>query len=161
MKSDFLALSVAVTCFFPRIHPQLFVSASEDNGGDLVGVDLDGGDDPFVIAGYLPEYRAYIDIDAAAIHLTDLMLFSLTPESIMKYSSQSGGGCCLSSEHYDKIREAKSYKRNHHQRKNEARTDMRLFVTIGGGGRSDGFGHVVAGDSQVQLQFMEGIIQLW
>jgi len=114
--------------------------------------DTDG--EAVVVAGYLPDYRAYIDINAAAIHLTDLMLFSMTPESILQQSSSSSPGrCCVSSEHYAKVREARSYARQHSKK-------MRVLLTIGGGGRSNGFREVVTGKSEIQRRFLENLLEL-
>ena len=143
MKSIFLALLIAGSCLFPFVHPQHHsVSASDDANGAS-----------FVIAGYLPDYRAYINVNATAIHLTDLMIFSLTPESILQSSSSP---CCLSSDHYDKIRKARSYKREQQHSK-----QIRLLLTVGGGGRSNGFRDVVTGNSQMQRQFIKRLVQLW
>ena len=110
--------------------------------------------DSFVIGGYLPDYRTYINTNATATHLTDLMLFSLTPESVMKQHTR--GGCCLSSDHYDKVRQARSFKNELQQSK-----QIRLLLTVGGGGRSDGFGEIVTGSSETQHQFIKKLVQLW
>ena len=121
----------------------------------------------FVIAGYLPDYRTYININATAPLLTDLMLFSLTPETILEYddskkASGSAGGCCLSSEHYDKFRQARSYK-NHLLQQAEAsnKQQLRLLLTVGGGGRSNGFNRVVMGDIDLQRKFAKNLVQVW
>ena len=55
----------------------------------------------FVVGGYLPDYRAYINVNATAPFLTDLILFSIQP---------SGDGCCLDENHYRLAREAQAYK---------------------------------------------------
>lgn len=46
----------------------------------------------FIVAGYLPDYRSYINMNVTSLHLTDVMLFSLTrnpgvvsQKSIMHY----------------------------------------------------------------------------
>jgi hypothetical protein len=150
-----------------------------------------GPPSPFVIAGYLPDYRDYVDVNESAVLLTDVMLFSLTPESIfLRYPSSSGGGmtgggaegtggggCCLSSRHYDKIRKARSHGREQRRRRRRRRTTtvdddddddddddgegIRILVTIGGGGRSEGFRDVVSGTRQFQRRFIGGMVQLW
>ena len=107
-------------------------------------------DEPFVLSGYLPDYRSYINVNATAIHLTDLMLFSVTPETIL-----SNDGCCLSSDHYDLIRKARSYKM---EEKNEV---LWLLVTVGGAGRSNGFAEIIGGNAQLQGKFVDGLIKLW
>jgi hypothetical protein len=165
--------------------------------GDGDGGGGDGGrrrppppPSPFVIAGYLPDYRDYVDVNESAVLLTDVMLFSLTPESIfLRYPSSSGGGmtgggaggtggtggggCCLSSRHYDKIRKARSHGREQRRRRRRRRTNtvddddddddegIRILVTIGGGGRSEGFRDVVSGTRQFQRRFIGGMVQLW
>ena len=107
-------------------------------------------DEPFVLSGYLPEYRSYINVNATAIYLTDIMLFSVTPETIISHD-----GCCLSSDHYDLIRKARSYKM---EEKNEV---LRLLVTVGGAGRSNGFANIVGGNAHLQGKFVEELIKLW
>ena len=53
---------------------------------------LDKDDAPFIVGGYLPDYRSYINVNSTAIHLTDIMLFSLTPESILQYDAAINAG---------------------------------------------------------------------
>ena len=114
----------------------------------------------FIIGGYLPDYRSYINVNASAIHLTDLMIFSLTPEAILQYKTSSvGGACCLSSHHFDQARKAKSYKREHNI--DGRHPDLRLLLTVGGGGRSNGFDNIVSGSSQVQREFVEALAHVW
>ena len=131
---------------------------------------LDKDDAPFIVGGYLPDYRSYINVNSTAIYLTDIMLFSLTPEPILQYDAaiksggdtpsddNTSGGCCLSSHHYEQIRKAKSYKREQqlHQRDNV--NDLRLLLTVGGGGRSNGFADFVVNR---QHEFVNGLVQLW
>ena len=155
MKSRRLVL-VLITSLFPINTPRQLASAAED--GAAV--------EPFVVAGYLPDYRDYINVNATAIHLTDLMLFSLTPESILvRYysgdiilpsSPNQNVECCLSSEHFDTARKAKSYKQQYQPTMN-----IRILVTIGGGGRSNGYRNIVTGSAKVQRQFIKGLVQLW
>jgi len=122
-------------------------------------VSSSSAEDDFVVGGYLPDYRTYININATAPHLTDLMLFSLTPESVLQFASpESGKGsevCCLSSDHYELIRKAKSYKRE--QKKDE---NLRLIVTVGGGERSKGFVDVVIGSTHLQEKFVKGLVKV-
>ena len=132
---------------------------------------LDKDDAPsFIVGGYLPDYRSYINVNSTAIHLTDIMLFSLTPESVLKYhaaikagdnpSAADSGGCCLSSNHYEQIRKAKSYKREQQQllQQRDNVDELRLLLTVGGGGRSDGFADSVVNR---QNEFVKGLVQLW
>ena len=117
----------------------------------------------FVIAGYLPDYRTYININATAPLLNDLMLFSLTPETILEYDESSGsGGCCLSSEHFDKFREARAFKKNLlDQVEASNKQQLRLLLTVGGGGRSNGFHGIVMGDIDLQRKFAKNLVQVW
>jgi len=154
MKSINRALLIAGCCLFPFIHPRRHgASAASDSSEEAAASSS------FVIAGYLPDYRSYIDVNATAMHLTDLMLFSLTPESIILRTSSSspGEGCCLSSDHYDQIRKARAYKRERRRRSSER---IRLLITVGGAGRSDGFRDVVTGKPQIQRQFLKNLVQL-
>ena len=138
----------------------------------------DAAKNNFIIGGYLPEYRSYINLNATSIHLTDLILFSLTPESILQYSSSTTSStlsCCLSSEHYNLMRKAKTYKKEQQQsyqqtninsqtnndNRNQLTPELRLLITVGGGGRSQGFVDVIAGNSQIKKQFLKGLRQLW
>ena len=118
-------------------------------------------DDDFVVGGYLPDYRTYININATAPHLTDLMLFSLTPESVLQYASPESGKssevCCLSSDHYDQIRKAKAYKKDHVLKKDE---NLRLLLTVGGGERSKGFEDVVMGSTHLKEKFVKGLVKV-
>jgi hypothetical protein len=61
----------------------------------------------FIIAGYLPDYRVSINLNATLLHLTDVMLFSLTPASVV---AGGGSSCCFSKEHFALVRKARSYK---------------------------------------------------
>jgi len=105
-----------------------------------------------------------MNINATALHLTDLMLFSLTPQSILQSSSSAttatggGGGCCLSSDHYSKIRLARAYKKE--QQEQEHSEKIRLLLTVGGAGRSEGFRDIVTGTPRIQRQFLEKLVQL-
>lgn len=109
--------------------------------------------DNFIIAGYLPEYRSYINVNASSLHLTDLMLFSTTPETIMR--SDKTGGCCVSSEHFEMIRKARLYKT---EKQNQ---QLRLILTVGGAGRSSGFAQIVGGGLQIQRKFVNEMVKLW
>eukprot|EP00585_Thalassiosira_rotula_P004662 CAMPEP_0196136952 /NCGR_PEP_ID=MMETSP0910-20130528/5085_1 /TAXON_ID=49265 /ORGANISM="Thalassiosira rotula, Strain GSO102" /LENGTH=422 /DNA_ID=CAMNT_0041397321 /DNA_START=85 /DNA_END=1349 /DNA_ORIENTATION=+ len=184
MKSNFLSLLIASTCLLPFvIHPQQYgVSAAKspsddddatnNNNKNNNNDDDDDDDAPsFVIGGYLPDYRNYININATALHLTDLMLFSLTPETILQSSSSSsssstttkteggGEGCCLSSDHYSKIRMARAYKKEQGEKQKQHSGKIRLLLTVGGAGRSDGFRDIVTGTPRIQTQFLEKLVQ--
>jgi hypothetical protein len=55
----------------------------------------------FVIAGYLPEYRSYINVNRTAPYLTDIVLFSVTSDA-----EGNLGKCCLETHHFQQAREA-------------------------------------------------------
>lgn len=63
------------------------------------------GDEDFVVAAYLPEYRSYINTNNTAPYLTDLIMFSLAPDN-----EGNLGPCCLEPHHFDQAREARAYK---------------------------------------------------
>jgi len=134
------------------------VASSQINGSGRNGDAAEAeGDDEFIVAGYLPDYRAYINVNATSLHLTDVMLFSLTPEAVIRHSeSSSAGGCCLSREHYTLLRKARSYKLLQ-----QTKSRMRMLITIGGGGRSDGFGEIVTGSSSTRHEFLQRLIKIW
>lgn len=119
----------------------------------------------FVVAGYLPDYRAYINVNSTTLHLTDMMIFSLTPDSILRrysdddsfsLSPNQSGRCCLSSEHFDLTRKARAYKQEH-----QPTEQIRILVTVGGGGRSNGFHELVTGSGKLQRQFIQALVDLW
>ena len=110
-------------------------------------------DDDFIISGYLPEYRSYINLNASAVHLTDLMLFSITPETIM--NSDKSGGCCVSTDQFDYIRKAREYKMENQS------GALRLILTVGGAGRSDGFSTIIWGDLKTKEKFVNDLVKLW
>jgi chitinase len=88
---------------------------------NLVSSQQDG----MIIAGYLPDYRSYINVDEAANFLSDLILFSLSPESSGEINDSS---CCLDKSHYEKGRQARVINPN-----------LSILVSVGGGGRSNAF----------------------
>lgn len=71
----------------------------------LLGRSVVSAEDNFVVAGYLPDYRFYINLNATAPHMTDLILFSLEPSTSLSLKRS----CCLGSDHYQKAREAQAY----------------------------------------------------
>jgi GH18 family chitinase len=80
----------------------------------------------FRIAGYLPDYRFDgINLNATAKLLDDLYLFSLSPQT--QLGPNMFRLCCLKDAHYEKARQA------------VAGTAIKLWVTVGGGGRSTKF----------------------
>ena len=107
----------------------------------LVFVSLAAGalavppDEEFIVAGYLPEYRSYIDANRSSVHLTDLILFSMSPQTVLMKNEDGvpRDGCCLEGHHFEQAREARDFK------KRTRGTDIRLLVSVGGGGRSNGF----------------------
>ena len=62
-----------------------------------------------IVAGYLPDYRFYINLNAASIFLTDLIIFSIAPNK----DGSIDNACCLDKHHYEKAREAREYKRTY------------------------------------------------
>ena len=106
--------------------------------------------DNLAVAGYLPDYRFYIDLNQTALFLDDLYLFSvqLDPargENMLK-------GCCLDKDHLQKTKQANSYKLQ------VAGRQLTQWLTIGGGGRSDGF-QALSSKEKYQ-QFLKGVEML-
>lgn len=108
-------------------------------------------DNEFIIAGYLPDYRASINLNATLLHLTDVMLFSLTPASVV---AGGGSSCCFSKEQFTLVRKARSYKLE------KTKSSIRILITIGGGGRSDGFVDIVSGTSNTRHSFLQGLVKI-
>ena len=107
-----------------------------------------------VVAGYLPDYRAYINVNNTATLLTDLILFSIDP-TVSKNDVVNLGvdQCCLDQSHYRLAREARKH-RDHFQA-----TPLKLWVSIGGAGRSSGYTSIV-GTKSSQLSFIRNAIEL-
>jgi hypothetical protein len=78
----------------------VFLSSSHYNG--RVAAEKD---ENLVVAGYLPEYRFYINLNNTAKHLTDLILFSMTPND-----EGEVGTCCLDSHHFEQARQTRANK---------------------------------------------------
>ena len=104
--------------------------------------------DDFIVAGYLPEYRSYINVNNTAILLTDLILFSLEPNTLGAF-----GGCCLDDSHYKIAREARAHK------KHFSNVPLRLWISVGGAGRSAAFNHI-ASDARTRSNFIKNLIDL-
>ena len=91
------------------------------------------------IGAYLPDYRISnnnYNINASVPHLTDLILFSIQPNSkgMIISDGSSSCCCCLQKEHYQIGIRAREYHN----------PNLKLWVTIGGAGRSDEFSSIVA-----------------
>ena len=143
----------------------------------------------FVVAGYLPEYRAYININNTAPFLTDLILFSLAPDHEGKL-----GSCCLESSNFHQARQARAYKKEQfpgtyakHNRAEYLRgmtmhgicylirgylmqrffalwssekDPLKLWMSIGGAGRSNSY-RIVASDASLRTGFIQTLKEKW
>ena len=107
--------------------------------------------DDFIISGVLPD-NAVVDLNATAPYLTDVVLFSMSPEAIME---DKRDGCCMPHEHFDKVRKARAYKQK------KQKTKLRLWLTVGGNGRSDGFKEIIKGDVDKKAEFIDKLVKLW
>lgn len=99
-------------------------------------------EDRFSIGAYLPDYRFYIHVNDTAAKLTDLMLFSLQPSQ-----NEVDFPCCLDNYHYEIAWKAAAVV-------GEDGENLRLWLTIGGGGRSAEFLQALESTS-----FIESIVQ--
>jgi len=93
----------------------------------------------FVVGGYLPDYRFYIDVDKAAIHLTDLILFSAKPTPsgmLTHFLSPSNFEAALSSRLQN--------------------PGLKLLMSVGGGGRSENF-LAIASDAGRRQKFVRAV----
>jgi chitinase len=120
---SFLLLVCVAVCWFPT--PLGFVHADPE---------VDELSD-FAIAGYLPDYRFYINVNITAPFLTDLLLFSAEPRPHIEDDDSILSSCCLNPSHYEKARQAVAYK----QEQNPDSPPLKLWLTVGGGGRSQHF----------------------
>jgi GH18 family chitinase len=93
-----------------------------------VNITSSKSNDSFRIAGYLPDYRFDgIDWNKTVPLIDDLYLFSMAPQTHLDDASEMFSGCCLQDWQFVKARHAR------------AQTSIDVWVTIGGGGRSDHF----------------------
>ena len=97
----------------------------------------------FQVAAYLPDYR--IDpihhLEAASQCLTDLIVFSIAPRAPHNVPSDlsTPPGCCLTPEHYEKARHMREVLRRRGSIGGGTNHHLRLWATVGGGGRSNHF----------------------
>ena len=94
----------------------------------------------FVVAGYLPNYRSYINVNNTALLLTDLILFSVEPDS-----NGNLNGCCLDTSHYQLAQDARTHK------KQVSSIPLRLWVSIGGAGRSESLSTLLSNPSLTRI----------
>jgi GH18 family chitinase len=106
----------------------------------------------FIVAGYYPDYRSYVNVNNTATQLTDLILFSIEPNGVLE-ANPVEGQCCLGESHFKLAREARTH-RNHF-----IRTPLKLWVSIGGAGRSSGFKNLVSTESK-QVSFARNLVDL-
>ncbi len=85
--------------------------------------DASSGSSGFVVAGYLPEYRADALDPAIGKYVSDLMYFSVEPKPT--------GDLDLSRLRPDHLRRLQTLRRQ---------SGVRVLLTVGGWGRSAGFG---------------------
>ena len=102
----------------------------------------------FIVAGYLPNYRTYINVNNTALLLTDLILFSVEPDS-----NGNLNGCCLDASHYQLARDARAHK------KQFSSIPLQLWVSIGGAGRSDTLSSLTSNPS-LTTSFIQNLITL-
>lgn len=96
----------------------------------------------FGLAAYFPDYRFGDNggnLNAAAPHLTDLLLFSIQPH---KSGMVRGGVCCLQDQHYELAQNNRNSNSNSKNNANKEEADddsslQRIWVTIGGAGRAE------------------------
>lgn len=96
------------------------------------------------LGAYLPDYRMTYNVNASANHLTDLILFSIQPD-------QQGmiNGCCLQKDHYN----VASGARDHNN-------DLKIWVSIGGAGRSTGIPSITS-DPVRRKRLIDESFRLW
>ena len=107
----------------------------------------------FVVSGYLPDYR--IESKAAHLNQTALVLSDLILFSIQTNSIGFLGGCCLQQEHYELARQARAYRNE--KKPNE--DSLKIWISVGGGGRSQGFNEIVA-NKQRRTRFLDNLKDL-
>jgi hypothetical protein len=96
------------------------------------------------LGAYLPDYRVGYNVNASAPHLTDLILFSIQPNSRGMIR-----GCCLQNQHFQLGRDVRKHNAN-----------INVWVAIGGSGRSDDI-PLITGDETKRKILIDGAINLW
>lgn len=91
----------------------------------------------FIIAAYLPESSTHVNVTNAAVFLTDLILFSVQPTV-----AGSLEDCCLQSYQYELIEQLSN--------------STRIWVSIGGIGRSGAFPRLVTESEPI---FLENLVE--
>lgn len=114
----------------------------------------------FAIAGYLPDYRIrsyiYPQVSDEKITsttkppLTDLMIFSLQPHPRGFFS------CCLEEDHYELV---EKFVNSFAPSPFPSSPSMRIWVTLGGGGRTSAFPEICA-DSKLRQRLIGSVINL-
>ena len=116
----------------------------------------------FVVAGYLPDYRIrsylYPQIHdkkriPTAIKpppITDLMIFSLQPHSRGIFS------CCLQEDHYELV---EKFVNSTIVSPFSSSPSIRVWVTLGGGGRTEAFPEICA-NSRLRQRLIGSVINL-
>ena len=129
-------------------------------------------EETFAIAAYFPDYRLDFNVNVTATLLTDLILFSQEPNA-----DASLDGCCLKPKDYETARQAKAYKKEttgkddskcfYYSLRRFALTilgcsgkSMRIWLSIGGWGRSKEFEEIV-NDSERRKQLVKNLRQVW
>jgi chitinase len=107
-----------------------------------------------VVGAYLPDYRSYLDVNRTAEMLTDLILFSIAPMN-MDTTTALTNACCLDSTHYQLAHDAKNHRKEMYSKKNA----LKIWVSIGGAGRSSGFQSIL-GTKSKQSGFISRMIGL-
>jgi hypothetical protein len=110
---------------------------------DVTAVDDKDGE--FAVAGYLPDYRvrAYLYPQISEMKgipkmrplMTDLIMFSLQPHA------RGFFGCCLQEDHYELVEEFVNCTISSPF---SSSPSVRVWVTLGGGGRTEAFPEICA-----------------
>ena len=158
-------------CFNSRIWT-IFVFSLVYNSAAVTAVSADETEykyDNFAIAGYLPDYRINYFMDKqlgtnrkkdkvtgddnkspSSSSMTDLILFSLQPHS------KGFFGCCLQDDHYDLVEKFVANSNNNYTSSSSIR---RVWVTVGGGGRSGAFPEICA-KKELRNRLIRSILNL-
>lgn len=134
------------------VPPRLLVLLQIIIGGlgineEIKGIDrtVTSTNPSFIISGYWPEFRTDYDINATALYLTDLMLHSIEPTPDGNITN-----CCLDEINYELAQRAKAHK------KEMTGEDLRIWVAVGGWGRSNGFESILE-DAASKKKFLNDL----
>mmetsp|Transcript_16808 Transcript_16808/g.36569 ORF Transcript_16808/g.36569 Transcript_16808/m.36569 type:complete len:417 (+) Transcript_16808:46-1296(+) len=165
-------------CSWPPSSPYILIGAAQASVAAAPHGAQQQQHPALIVSGYLPDYRSYINLNVTSDHLTDIILFSIQPRD--DGTVEGTDVCCLGETHYDMGRAARQYRRRRQQKQQKQQQQyvtgttrsgsdghgtksmgegLRLFVSVGGAGRSDAFAAIASDDGR-RSAFIANLVAL-